>query len=444
MRNVIAYRSTGANELFVKKEIGEIAAKNGTDRVSITVDDTKTYQEINGFGASFTDSAAYLIDKVLDSNTKSDLMHKLFDHKDGIGISVLRNPMGSSDYARKFYNYDSIPEGEADFALSKFTIACDMQSILPLSKEAFCINPRLKIISSPWSAPGWMKTTASMLGGQLRKDCYRAYAMYFVKFIQEYEKSGLGIYAVTPQNEPLYVPAHYPGMLMAAGEQADFIVNYLKPAFAEHGIGTKILCYDHNWDRPDYPLHVLDAAGDCVDGVAWHWYGGKPIAQHQVHMAYPDKEVHFTEGSGGEWIPEFEPAFSNLMRTSIEILRNWSKTLVLWNMALDEHNGPCVPGFGKSTCRGIVKINQETKALTYTLDYFGLAHFSKFVHPGARRVDSGSGTDIRSVAFKNADGTIATVLFNNGTECKNVVLQDGSDTVGGFYMPAKSALTVVY
>ncbi|MGV2805712.1 glycosyl hydrolase, partial [Clostridium perfringens] len=175
----------------------------------------------------------------------------------------------------------------------------------------------------------------------------------------------------------LYSPGHYPGMIMLPEAQSDFIKNHLKPQFVKNDIDTKILCYDHNWDKPDYPLTVFEQAGDAVDGVAWHWYGGKPSAQSDVFEAFPGKEVHFTEGSGGEWIPPFEQAFSNVMRTGIEILRNHSKSYVLWNMALDEKNGPAVPGFVKSTCRGIVTVNQQTKELTYTLDYYALAHFSK-------------------------------------------------------------------
>jgi len=435
------YQSTGANELFVEKNLSTMAPKQGVAQVSINIDTAKTYQTMDGFGASFTDSSAYLINQVLDKDVKEDLMPKLFCHEKGIGISMIRNPMGASDYARKIYSYNTIPEGETDFQLTKFSIAHDLTDILPLTKQAIEINPNVKVAASPWSAPGWMKTVGSMKTGELRQDCYDAYAMYFVRFIQEYEKRGIPIYYITPQNEPLYMPDHYPSMFMPAHTQADFIANHLKPAFVKHGITTKILCYDHNWDRPDYPLHVLDVAGPCVDGVAWHWYGGRPVAQHQVLMAYPNKEVHFSEGSGGEWIPEFEPAFSNLMRTTIEILRNHAQSLVLWNMALDENNGPFVPGFGTSTCRGIVKVNQQTKELTYTLDYYGLAHFSKYVRPGAVRVDSNCAHAVRTVAFKNTDGSVVTVLFNDEEEARNVSLSHEGE-VTDFCMPTKSALTM--
>lgn len=189
---------------------------------------------------------------------------------------------------------------------------------------------------------------------------------------------------------------------------------------------------------------MLDYAKDEVDGVAWHWYGGNASAQSEVLKAFADKEVHFTEGSGGEWIPPFEQAFSNVMRTGIDILRNHSKSFVLWNMALDEKNGPTVPGFGKSTCRGVVTVNQETKELTYTLDYYALAHFSKFIRPKAVRIDASTNQEvIRSVAFKNTDNSIAVVLFNDSEKAENVALNlPGADELS-FRLASKSALSIL-
>ncbi|MCM3717733.1 glycoside hydrolase family 30 protein [Fictibacillus phosphorivorans] len=444
MKNLTIYQSNGEHELFVQKDLQQIESNlSASESTVITINEDQTYQEIDGFGASFTDSAAFLIHSVLDEKQQTELMEKLFHPEKGIGLSVLRNPMGASDYAREMYSYNDLPEGETDFSLEHFTIAHDLEDIVPLVKEALRLNPDIKLMASPWSAPAWMKTSSSMIGGELKEDCYRVYADYFVKYIQSYGEHGLPIYGVTPQNEPLYVPGHYPGMLMEAERQADFIKNYLKPRFMENGIDTKILCYDHNWDRPDYPLFVIDDVGDAVDGVAWHWYGGKPVAQHQVHRAYPEKEVHFTEGSGGEWIPAFEPAFSNVMRTGIEIMRNDSKSFVLWNMALDEENGPTVPGFGRSTCRGVVTVEQKTKKLTYTLDYYALAHFSKFVGPKAVRIESTSTDVIRTVAFKNTDESTVTVLFNDSEETQSVQLKQKDDELLHVQMDPKSAMTLV-
>lgn len=437
------YYSSSEHSLFVETKQEQLLPTAAANQVTVRVDDTITYQEVDGFGASFTDSAAYLMNQVLTEAQKDEAMVKLFDAKDGIGLSVIRNPMGASDYARDFYSYNDLPGGETDVQLERFSIAHDETDIIPLTKQALQLNDELKIMGSPWSPPAWMKTSGSMIGGELIKDYYESYAQYFVKYIEGYAKHGLPIYAITPQNEALYSPVHYPGMIMLPEVQSEFIAKHLKPNFVKHQLATKILCYDHNWDRPDYPLHVIDEANDAVDGVAWHWYGGTPSAQSDVLAYAPSKEVHFTEGSGGEWIPAFEPAFSNVMRTGIEIMRNHSKSFVLWNMALDEQNGPFVPGFGTSTCRGILKVDQQTKELEYTLDYYALAHFSKCVRPQALRLETTTTDEaIRSVSFKNRDGSIAVVLFNDSEQEQQLDVQLPAGESLTVQMKEKSALTV--
>lgn len=445
MSNITIYHSNGEEELFIEKTLQQLSpiSSNG-EQNRVSIDAEQTYQEMDGFGASFTDSSAYLINQILESDQRSELMSALFDSNDGIGLSVLRNPMGASDFARDFYSYNDLPLGETDVELERFSIAHDEEDIIPLIQEAVRLNPAIKLMASPWSPPGWMKTSGSMIGGELKQEYYPVYANYFTRYIEAYAANGLPIYAVTPQNEALYSPGHYPGMIMLPEAQADFIKNHLKPQFIKHNIDAKILCYDHNWDKPDYPTAVLEQANAEVDGVAWHWYGGRPSAQTEVYDAFPGKEVHFTEGSGGDWVPPFEQAFSNVMRTGIEILRNYSKSFVLWNMALDENNGPAVPGFGKSTCRGIVKIDQVTKELTYTLDYYALAHFSKCIRPKAVRIASSTSNElIRSVAFKNTDESIAIVLFNDSEKSENVDLKlPGADSLS-FGLESKSAVSIL-
>ncbi|WP_440119285.1 glycoside hydrolase family 30 protein [Paenibacillus sp. QZ-Y1] len=445
MTQVKIYKSTGKHELFVsvsKEQLKPIVS--GTKPIVVHLNDHQTYQEIDGFGASFTDSSAYLINQILNEEQRDEVMTKLFHPKEGIGLSVIRNPMGASDYARTVYSYNDLPEGESDPKLTQFSIAHDDEDIIPLTQKALELNPELKLFASPWSAPGWMKTSGSMITGQLKNEWYPAYAEYFVKYIQAYATHGLPIHAITPQNEALYEPGHYPGMLMPAEAQAEFIKNHLKPAFVRNDIQTKILCYDHNWDRPDYPMTVLEQAGEVVDGVAWHWYGGEASAQTAVYEAFAGKEVHFTEGSGGDWIPPFEQAFSNVMRTGIQILRHYSKSFVLWNMALDENNGPTVPGFGQSTCRGIVQVNQQTKELTYTLDYYALAHFSALIRPKAVRIESScSEASMYSVAFKNTDGSVAVVLFNDGEDTENVQIKMREGELLSFQLEAKSVVSIL-
>lgn len=434
------YQTLNENHLFEPVEVKSSEKKTTGE---ITIEPTQTFQEIDGFGASFTDSAAYLIDNKLSESSKQELMKQLFDEKDGIGLSVIRNPMGASDYARTIYSYNDLPDGEEDLELEQFSISHDLESILPLTKWAQKLNSNLKLFASPWSPPGWMKTSGIMNGGKLKKEYYDVYARYFASFIKEYKKHGLDVYAITPQNEALFMPLHYPSMEFLAHEEADFIKNYLKPTFEKESIGTKILAYDHNWDRIDYAFDVLDEAFDSVDGIAWHWYGGRPVSQSRVQNEFPTKEMHFTEGSGGEWIPAFEPGFSNLMRTGINIMRNHSKSFVLWNMALDENNGPTVPEFGKSTCRGLVLINQETEELSYTLDFYGLAHFSKFVFFGAKRIASNESGVTKNVSFLNTDGSITSIFFNDGDEEEVINVKIGKTEMINLEIAPKSAVTLV-
>ncbi|WP_423188979.1 glycoside hydrolase family 30 protein [Alkalibacterium sp. f15] len=434
------FESIGAQRLF--EETDFIDSKNAPSE-TIEVNTAEEFQEIDGFGASFTDSSAFLIDKQLSEIDKKNVMEKLFDRKKGIGLTMLRNPMGSSDYARFIYSYDDQKEREKDLELKDFSITHDKESIIPLTLKAMELNPDVKLIASPWSAPGWMKDTYTMVKGKLRKEYYSIYADYFVRFIKAYGQEGIDVYAVTPQNEPLFEPSNYPGMKMLSDEQAIFVKDYLKPAFVREKLDTKIFGYDHNWDRVDYAFDILDYARDSFDGIAWHWYGGRTISQSRVKDAYPHSEVHFTEGSGGNWIPEFEPAFSNVMRTGIEVMRNHSKSFILWNMALDENNGPVVPGFGNSTCRGLVKINQKEKSFEFTLDYYALAHFSKFVKIGAKRIHSSQKSVIKNVVFKNVDNSIVIVLFNDSEEDRVTEINLNNSNSFTMDIKAKAAMTIV-
>lgn len=433
------FRTTNEKHLF--EEIPIVSSEEISETIAIS---QRVYsQTIDGFGASFTDSSAFLVDKILDDQQKEEAMTQLFDPEKGIGLSLIRNPMGASDYARSIYSYDDQFERHQDLTLNDFSIDHDKESILPLTKWAKKLNPELKLFASPWSAPGWMKDTDKMVTGKLLKENYSVYADYFVRFLEAYREEDMEVYAVTPQNEPLYEPVNYPGMFFPADEQAVFVRDYLKPALEEANLTTKIFGYDHNWDRIDYAFDLLDNAEEAFDGIAWHWYGGNPISQSRVVQAFGEKEVHFTEGSGGEWIPAFEPAFSNLMRTGIEVLRNYSKSFILWNIALDEYNGPTVPGFGRSTCRGLLRINQETQAMEYTLDYYGLAHFSKYIRPNAKRIVTTQTEAVYNVAFENSDGTVVWVLFNDSEEEKTIRLVEGKQVVATVQLPSKAAGTVI-
>ena len=427
-----ASASTGArvwlttdNRKSLLKEQHPIPWSNGKPRknhFTIPVNDAKRFQQVEGFGASLTDSSAWLIANKLTATQRDTLMKDLFDPTTGLGISLLRQPMGASDFSTiGNYSYDDIPAGQSDPNLTHFSIDHDRAAIIPQLQAALRLNPNLKIIGTPWSPPGWMKTSDSMIGGSLKPDTYQALAQYFVRYVQAYAAESLPIYAVTPQNEPQYSPPGYPGMLMTVAEQSAFVKNYLGPAFSAAGLSTKILIYDHNWgDQTNgpavYPQSLLSdpAAANYASGVAFHCYSGDPSIMSSVHKAFPNKDMYQTECSGGAWQGDFASSLrSQLLGYILSGMRNWSKSAILWNLALDQNDGPT--NGGCSNCRGIVTVNQSSGSVTRTADYYALGHFSRFVRPGAYRVDSksfGRGS-VNDVAFQNPDGSNVLVAYND-------------------------------
>jgi glucosylceramidase len=383
---------------------------------TITVNDAITYQQMDGFGASITDSSGWLIYNKLSTSQRADLMEKLFDPVNGIGLSFLRQPMGASDLALKKYSYDDLPPGQSDPALTQFSIDHDRAYILPVLRQAIALNPQLKIMATPWSPPGWMKSSDSLIKGQLLKSSYPALAKYFVTFVQAYAAEGVPIYAITMQNEPLFSPPDYPGTLISAEEQTTFIRDHLGPAFRDSGLTTKIMVFDHNWDLISYASTVLSdpKTASLVAGTAVHCYGGTVGAQTQLKNQFPDRDIWETECSGGSWQP------GNLLTQQVGLVigttRNWAKSVVLWNLALDQNNGPYIGGC--KTCRGLVTIDTRTVPSTtaLTVDYVALGQASKFVSPGAYRIDSNSleGTGLQNVAFRNPDGSIVLLALNSG------------------------------
>ena len=268
---------------------------------SITVNPDEKFQEIEGFGAALTGSSAYLING-LPNSVKNELLTNLFDEEDGIGLSYMRMTIGASDFSLEDFTYNDLPAGEEDPELDQFSIERDKNHLIPVLKDVVSIYPDLKIMGSPWSAPAWMKENSSLHGGSLKPEWYDTYANYFVKYIEAYAENGIAIDAITPQNEPLH-EASYPTMRMEADVQAEFIGDYLGPLFEQNSIETKIITYDHNFDRPDYPRTVLEdaKAAQYIAGSAFHAYAGDVSAMNTIHNEFPNKGLYFTEISGGQW-----------------------------------------------------------------------------------------------------------------------------------------------
>ena len=384
----------------------------------IVVDEATAYQEMVGFGAAITDASAWLIQNKLAPSEREALLQELFGRNPGLGLSFTRLTMGASDFSLHQYSYDDMPAGQTDSSLAHFSIDSNRAYVLPVVQRALAINPQLEIMASPWSPPGWMKTTGSLIQGTLRPEAYAPFAEYFRRYVEAYRAEGVPIYAITLQNEPHYEPADYPGMRLEPPARAQLIGQYVGPLFARSGIGTLILDWDHNWDEPQSPLQVLSdsTAARYIAGVAWHCYAGDVSAQTVVHDAHPDKDAYFTECSGGEWAPNFADNLKWFVRTLIiGATRDWAKGVILWNLALDDQHGPHTGGCGN--CRGVVTI-AAGGAVTRNVEYYALGHASRFVRPGARRIASTSfAGDLETVAFRNPDdGSKALIVVNSAAQ----------------------------
>ena len=414
-----------------------------TTSPTITVSDAKKYQTIDGFGASLTDSSAWLLYTKLTPETRAETMRALFDPKSGIGVSMLRQPMGASDLALNDYSYDDMPAGQSDPELRHFSIEHDNAYILPSVLDALKLNPQIKVIATPWSPPGWMKTSGALIGGAVKPSAYPALANYFVKFVNAYESAGVPIYGLTMQNEPLYVPDNYTGMSFSAEQQADFLGNHLGPALEKANLHPKVMVYDHNWDHPEYPTTVLNdpAAAKYAAGTAWHCYGGDVDAQSEVHNKFPNKDAWLTECSGGTW--QKGNLLAEAAHLVISSTRNWAKSVILWNIALDQNNGPNTGGCDK--CRGFVTVDtsRSPAEVTRTVDYYAVGQASRFVHPGAVRIDTNAFEKLEDVAFLNPDGSIALLVLNQAdTPLPFVVNSKGSSF--SYTLPAGSVVTFTW
>ncbi len=395
----------------------------------IDVDSAKTYQTIDGFGFALTGGSAMLLHH-MDAAKRAALLHNLFTTEgDGIGVSYLRLTVGSSDMNDHVYSYDDLPQSTSDSShqtdpdMAHFSLAPDQTDVIPVLKEILAINPKIKILASPWSAPLWMKTTGKAQGGVLLPEDFPAYAKYFVKYIEGMKAEGITIDALTIQNEPLN-EKNTPSMVMLAPEQADFIEHDLGPAFQKAGIQTKILVYDHNLDHPAYVLSILKdpEANKYIDGSAWHLYGGKVDAMTQVHDAFPNKNIYFTEQSindrpGATAMNVAGP----VARVLIGVTRNWSKNVLLWNLAADPNAGPHTNNGGCPVCYGALTIDGDN--VIRLVAYYVLGHASKFVPPGSVRIDSNTSETLPNVAFKTPEGREVLIVSNPGDTPQNFAVR---------------------
>lgn len=400
----------------------------------IIIDSSIHHQSIVGFGAAMTGSTAWLLMNQMSPTQRMALLRQLFGTT-GISLSALRLPMGSSDFSLEAYSYENIP--------GYFSIEKDKIYIIPALLEALKINPNLSIIASPWSAPAWMKTSNSLNGGALidSPEIHKAYASYFRKFVQAYQKAGIPIFAVTLQNEPQHDTTDMPSMTLTPAVEQSLAIA-IGQEFKQAGLQTKIIGWDHNWDNTAFATEILSGvvATEYIEGIAFHCYAGDVSAQSVVQRTFPSKNIYFTECSSGSWSGGFA---SDLMWDAKNLIigatRNWARTVLKWNLALDNQHGPKLPG-GCSNCRGIVTIG-ETGQVIFNEDYYALAHLSQFVSPGAWRIAS---SHPNSVAFQNPNQDIVILLSNPDPKASYTYQIIGPNLDLNVNLPASSLATLAW
>ncbi|MFD0572710.1 ricin-type beta-trefoil lectin domain protein [Kitasatospora gansuensis] len=422
-------------------------AAGGGAGQQITVDESVRYQQFTGGGASFTDTAAWLLNSsgALSAATRDATMRKLFSPTEGIGLSLTRNPMGSSDLARFGYTYDDRPAGQTDPTLANFSVAHDLADVLPLTRQAKQLNPALTTIASPWTAPAWMKDSGSLNGGWLKSEYYAAYAQYFAKYVQAYQAQGVPVDYLTVQNEPTCCGG-YPSMSWNGAGLAYFTKNSLLPALQGAGLTSKVLALDWNWDQyTGYGAPVVDdpaiRSHPNFGGIAWHGYGGDVATQTTVHNQYPAVDAFGTEHSGGTWIADQQ---REDMRNIIDYTRNWAKSVTKWSLAVDQNMGPHYGGCG--TCTGLVTVqNGGSRAgqVDYTVEYYTMGHLTKFVRPGAYRIASTANSAVPNVAWQNPDGSKALIAYNDSGSAQSVRVNWGGQSFG-YQLPAKTSATFTW
>ncbi|MDR1357564.1 MAG: glucosylceramidase [Tannerellaceae bacterium] len=448
-REIESWVTTADRTALFQQQSRRIAfGKEDRRGLPVVVDDRQAFQPIDGFGFAMTEGSAFHLNR-MSAPERKKILEKLFATTgDNIGVSYIRLTLGASDLNNFVYSYNDLPEGETDYELKKFSLGHDYDDIIPVMKEVLAIAPGIKVMASPWSAPAWMKTNNDVRDGFLRKECYGVYARYFVRYIEEMKKEGITVDLVTIQNEPLN-SRNTPSMPWYFQDQEEFVREHLGPAFEKAGIGTKIVVFDHNCDRPDYPLSILSnpETARYIDGSAFHHYGGYISSMSVVHAARPDKNIYFTEQMlterpGSTAINIAAP----VKRLLIDVTRNWSRNVVLWNFAADPLNDPHTDNGGCSMCQGAISIDGDS--VTLNVAYYAIAHASKFVRPGSVRISSthpfDTGVDMTqdeerpevrratvvthsevlpNVAFKTPEGKIILIVANNTWSDNTVKIQ---------------------
>ncbi|GAA2215576.1 ricin-type beta-trefoil lectin domain protein [Nonomuraea monospora] len=422
----------------------------GTANHTITVNEGTTYQQFEGGGASITDTTAHLLrGGAVSAATRDAVMRRLFHPADGIGLSFVRNPIGASDLSRPgMVSLDDTCCDLNDFGANGYDT-----NVRLLTVQAKQLNPALRVKGVPWSAPGWMKDNGRMdQMGWLKWEHYATYAQYLVKYVQSYQAAGVPVNYVSVQNEPNCCQAsnptamNYPGMSWNASGLIELTKNFVYPAFRAAGLTTKVLV--HDWNYGDYAQIGQPILADATlrndplfGGIAWHGYFGDPAVGTQVHNQYPSVRQFSTEHSGGTWIAN---QHNEDMADIVTYARNWSGSLVKWSLALNQNMGPHNGGCG--TCTGLITVQEggsRAGQVDYTIEYYTTGHLTKFVKPGAYRIDSTANATIQNVAYRNPDGSKALIAHNGGASAQSVRVNWGGQSFV-YTLPARTTATFTW
>ncbi|MFT4979372.1 MAG: glucosylceramidase [Myxococcota bacterium] len=415
--------TTACNTELRLTQTGTLASTPATQPVesdiAIFVDARRAFQTFIGVGGAITDAAAEVF-ATLPPPRQAEFLRAYYDPDGGIGYSLLRTTIHSCDFSPHSYTYVS----DEDPALSTFDIAPDRRLRLPMIKRAIAAaGGALLTYASPWSPPPFMKDTRRMLeGGSLLPEHYPTWARYFTRFIDAYEREGVPIWGVTIQNEPMAVQ-RWESCIYTAEQERDFLRDHLGPAMAEAGYSDrKIVVWDHNRDLICHRAHTIFSDPEAARyawGTGFHWYetwaGGRPLFDNlaRVREAYPDKQLLFTEGCVEGFDPDRLQSWANAERYGRSMINDFNAGTAGWtdwNILLDHSGGPNHVG---NHCFAPIHADADAQCLVYTPSYYYIGHFSKFVRPGARRVSCASShSHLLSTAFRNPDGSLATIVMN--------------------------------
>ena len=450
--SAVSYVTTADKSKLFESEDLTIYTTSSMSTNRITLDTTTTYQSITGFGAAMTGASCYNL-LLMSQSDRTAFLKEMFDVDEGLGVSLVRMSIGSSDFGMDEYTHCDT-EGIDNFAIHKY----DTRDVIPILKEVREINPDVKIIGTPWTCPRWMKLECdsdaayySWTSGRLNPDYYDDYAQYFVKWIQAMEDEGLDIYAITVQNEPLN-KGNSMSLYMTWEEERDFIKNSLGPAFEAADIGTKILIFDHNYDydsvsgQDNYALNILadSEAAQYIAGSAWHNYSGDVSELDNIQAGAPDKEIYFTEASIGSWNYDFSSCLINDYEDIfIETLLRGNSGVTLWNLMLDEDNGPHRGSGACSTCYGVVTLGSDYTVTSRQTHYYNIAHASKVVRQDAVRIGTSGTSALSYVAFQNPDGSYGIMILNSSSSDVSFALIKGSKNLRTT-APATSLLSILW